>query len=917
MSGEDLELRFGADASGAVKGGAEAAGAVKTVEASVQGLVDLLLVLGGAATSSFRQIRTGAGEAAEKVKGAAESVIALREAVSGIGEVLIAAFAIEQIAHFVEGLAEASEKALHTAQTFGLTVGEVQRLGAEATLAGVPIDAVTTAMQRLDKAFATAKQGGTQQANAFRQVGIDLQGAYTQTQLMTAALEGLSGMAGGPAKVAAAMAMFGRNIQQIGPLLGMTKEQIEENARAVDLYGAANEGATAKGVALAEALNTNKVAGMGLRLVLTDALAPAMTEIVQGLNTLIRGFVTSYNEGGTAKIVMEGLAITLKVLATGIEITAIALNELIRLMAGVVVGAGLLAAEIKDVLAGAFFIVLDAASAFVGVLADLASGDMGAAGAHVKQGLDQIRGHFHDAHVAMAKDARVGGHLLGENLRDGIKEGIGAWRFTEDMWKGAKGAPLPKEGFGTTADDAGPKAKPGPLGESDLQMWEAELQDKKLAAHDFWNDDLAGEITFWQEKLAILQAQTGGTKAELNRRAAEIRQVRQKIFDDEKALANQARNIELTALSDGVRAQVDAEVAKAQVVREGIQDRINAIQQASRRGEIDPRQELDELEALNAEAVANEQARANAVYEITLQGLHDKEALYAQDPLNLKRTQQQEALLAAQHQTELTTIEARGARDRHKIEENAATETQRIWRGRVAPIVQSFGAGLQGMLDRTTTFQQALLNVVVSIENAFFNAVERIVSNWIAGEITKTAMSESHSAIRKAAAAIEALFGIGTQKGAAIANVGASAAQAGAAGVASAAAIPLIGWEIAPAAGAADFAAAMAFAPAIAAAGGFDIPSGLNPIVQAHQEEMILPARIANPLRNMIAANGDRPAAANDSSRGGRPGMPAMHFHLPQGMTRADAERHAGVFVDVLRDAVRKDPKLRRMLANG
>ena len=53
------------------------------------------------------------------------------------------------------------------------------------------------------------------------------------------------------------------------------------------------------------------------------------------------------------------------------------------------------------------------------------------------------------------------------------------------------------------------------------------------------------------------------------------------------------------------------------------------------------------------------------------------------------------------------------------------------------------------------------------------------------------------------------------------------------------------------------------------AAAGYDVPSGVNPITQLHQEEMVLPARIANPMRQMIgnmqAANFNAPEAANSA----------------------------------------------------
>jgi hypothetical protein len=40
------------------------------------------------------------------------------------------------------------------------------------------------------------------------------------------------------------------------------------------------------------------------------------------------------------------------------------------------------------------------------------------------------------------------------------------------------------------------------------------------------------------------------------------------------------------------------------------------------------------------------------------------------------------------------------------------------------------------------------------------------------------------------------------------------------------------------------------------AAGGFNIPRGMNPLTQLHEEEMVLPADIANPLRSAIDGGG-------------------------------------------------------------
>ena len=48
----------------------------------------------------------------------------------------------------------------------------------------------------------------------------------------------------------------------------------------------------------------------------------------------------------------------------------------------------------------------------------------------------------------------------------------------------------------------------------------------------------------------------------------------------------------------------------------------------------------------------------------------------------------------------------------------------------------------------------------------------------------------------------------------------------------------------------------MGFASGISAAGGYDIPSGVNPVAQLHQQEMVLPKDLANRVRGMTGGGG-------------------------------------------------------------
>ena len=88
----------------------------------------------------------------------------------------------------------------------------------------------------------------------------------------------------------------------------------------------------------------------------------------------------------------------------------------------------------------------------------------------------------------------------------------------------------------------------------------------------------------------------------------------------------------------------------------------------------------------------------------------------------------------------------------------------------------------------------------------------------------------------------------------------------------SVAAIPFVGWAMAPGVGAETFATAMAFLPMASAAGGWDNVPFDGAITELHKNEMVLPASIASPLRNMVTA-----PAANANAPAGRAPAPIVN----------------------------------------
>jgi hypothetical protein len=146
------------------------------------------------------------------------------------------------------------------------------------------------------------------------------------------------------------------------------------------------------------------------------------------------------------------------------------------------------------------------------------------------------------------------------------------------------------------------------------------------------------------------------------------------------------------------------------------------------------------------------------------------------------------------------------------------------------------------------TFAQGIKSMWQGLVGAITNALSDMISQWIAKQLAALLLGKA--------------AGSASAAGQVVANAG----VAGSAAWASTSAIPIIGPALAPAAAASAVAGALSFLPLTAAAKGFDIPAGVNPVTQLHQKEMVLPAEHAEVIRG-LAGKG---SAGGDSH---------IHFH--------------------------------------
>ncbi|HZL59429.1 MAG TPA: hypothetical protein VFC38_06985 [Stellaceae bacterium] len=228
------------------------------------------------------------------------------------------------------------------------------------------------------------------------------------------------------------------------------------------------------------------------------------------------------------------------------------------------------------------------------------------------------------------------------------------------------------------------------------------------------------------------------------------------------------------------------------------------------------------------------------------------------------------------------------------------------WMATFRPITQAFDRSVAGMILGTTTWQKAVQRIGQSIIAEELNAALKIATNWAATELAKTTATQAGATARgaadsasqtgflaKVAQMLAQWLGLETTKtsattagdaartasdtaaGAAgmagmaargFAQIQIDAAVAAAGAMAATAAIPFVGPELAPAAAAATYAETIGWAAGLgggvfAAAGGmWEVPGTILSVL--HPQESVIPAAIADPMRDFFSGGGKDSGAA-------------------------------------------------------
>jgi len=789
--------------------------------------------------------KSGFGKLVEGIKGAAGVAGDLYEVGKKAAEAIVA-------------MGESSEKVTVLSKQLTMSTHQVQLLQAMAKATGTDFTKLSQSTAALDKNFAKSP-------DAFKKLGIDIKAGSDQMTILTTVADKFAKTADGPQKTAMAIKLMGKAGAEAIPFLNQGGAAISDLAKKSESYGAVNDEAIKRGTKLGESVNEAQLAWTGMGNVLTDALAPVLTEIVDGFTALVKACVDSYNSGGVVAVIFQTIVGVVE--RVGIEINA---------------------------LAGIFQALWDAVVDIVGALVSDISDAFGVKTPHATKMAEIALNLFKDAWailqdgitivIQVIKGLIIGFidrlTMMGTIARDVFTLNWGAiqgdWQSGLDRIQkhAIETAAQIKAAYAdlakTVAAAAKGEALPAPVAPS--------RGIGHVAAPDSGN--------------------TGNTGTGNNRSSGRGGGGRRNRTAD-------TRNDAKGTTPIGEKAK-DAGQADKQIVD-------SASKTASDVGKIDDKA-IDEFEKKQQERV--DAVQSSDEYLVQLGVKTQGQLLQNQIEAVQERERAEEAFYAGQKERYAKDKAALDALEkRHvaavKASEDKITELKRkaevqrtqLTRQAIGQIASSWGSAIGKMLTLQQGFGATIKSMWQSVQQAIGDAVAKIIENWLSKEMTALAVKLGLIKVQ--------------QKN----TITAEAAAAGAGGTASMAAAPFPMNLSAIPFGQAMSTAALSYGTMAALnVGAYDL-SG-DGIAMLHKGETVIPADQAGGWRNVMglfasmpslgvpspglafAANGNTPAAANDSRSVG--GGYHYHDHSARGLSESQIIANRNAFAKAMKMAHRE-----------
>lgn len=302
--------------------------------------------------------------------------------------------------------------------------------------------------------------------------------------------------------------------------------------------------------------------------------------------------------------------------------------------------------------------------------------------------------------------------------------------------------------------------------------------------------------------------------------------------------------------------------------------------------------EFEEYKKAREEQIDNYQQQAQRLYEIEaarIQAEYDAKKIS-----NVRKVQ-----LEKQLEDQLREIKRQGLLERLALSMGLISDAEMKdfedkFGGFTSRLSNLWDQGIQSLMNGTLTWSNATKAVLADMGQFALQSATKELQGWLriqaiklarklgfvgaetaaeaSGQAAQTGATIAGEATRTSVTAAGGLARLGLKAAEAIKGIMMSAWEAMAGAFKAMVAIPYVGPILAVGAGAAAFGLVAGLAGKIKSAqGGYDIPSGVNPVTQLHEDEMVLPSQHANTIREMGKAlrNGASFGAAAVAEGGG------------------------------------------------
>lgn len=451
------------------------------------------------------------------------------------------------------------------------------------------------------------------------------------------------------------------------------------------------------------------------------------------------------------------------------------------------------------------------------------------------------------------------------------------------------------------------------IAEEEKRIAEEAMKDR-IAEFEFRKelnqDDLAEVLRIQGEKITAIKAFYGAeSKEALDAQREKVRIERQ--YSRELV---EIRRSEIEQKLKMAEAAAATEEELASIARGGKSENIDF---NASNGLISERQAIVQKAQLLDEEFQMQQRHEQRMYELKRQSILDQLALEGLTAKQKRELNEQLETAEIQHNQRMEIAQAQYARNIQQVQNQAAQVSMSRWKEVGSVLSSSLTSSFQGLWTRTMTLQQAFIGMADNLVYKFVDMGAKMFEDWFMRQVgmttvqqaqdglrtTSTTMSTAaqtaavasgqatQTGVKAAAAATEtgintatttakvaaeaiktgaAVTGAAAQTSAAAVagttEIGTNAAVAAAGAYKSTVVIPFIGPVAAPAAAALALAAVLGFGALISSSGGQgEVPMD-GQLSMLHKKETVLPAWIAEPMRQMFvsprSSNGLMSAAA-------------------------------------------------------